>query len=80
MKRMIFAVRSVTIVWQETMILQSFGRSTVLSVGRDYCIRRRYIMKILLAVIIGALLMRKHGMIEMALVALIAYMVISLFV
>lgn len=37
-------------------------------------------MKILLAVIIGALLMRKHGIIEMALVALVAYMVISLFV
>ena len=60
--------------------MKNFDRNTAPSVGRDYCISRRCTMKILLAVIIGAFLMRKHGMIEMALAALAAYMVISLFV
>ena len=75
-----FVAQSAGLVWQETMILWSFVRSTVLSVERDYCISWGCKMKILLAVIIGALLVRKHGIIEMALVALVAYMVISLFV
>ena len=37
-------------------------------------------MKILLAVIIGVILMRKHGIVEMALVSLAAYIIISLIV